>query len=98
MNPIDEAIRESLLENWIYAAATLERFLNAHDSFYRLDPKYEQVWRIFHSATGSLGRPYISLTRDPMYLLESHSEQHSWNPWRYFKSIENQEIQLKMTE
>ena len=68
MNPIDDAVREGLLESWIYAAGTMERLIDTRDSLFRHNPKYEQIWRIHQADMRSFGKAYILSIRDPTYL------------------------------
>ena len=98
MNPIDDAVREGLLESWIYAADTMERLTDTRDSLFRHDPKYEQIWRIHQADMHSFGKGYILSIRDPVYLLETHKELYTWNTCFFFRSVLAHEIQKNMTE
>ena len=89
MNPIDAAIREGLLECWIYTSLTQGYWLDRLDSPLRANrPSASSFFR------SSMANEF----RDMCYCLETHKEQHRWDLQLFFSCIASNERQKQMTE
>ncbi len=97
MNPVDEAIRESLLESWIYAAQTAScLYPDRHVPARFNRPKGDDPFTLPSVKPCPLSRRRYR--REILEGKERHLELYNSKLWMFLDAVQAQELQRKMTE
>ncbi len=95
MNPIDQAIREHLLESRLYSTQSGDLCLRAFASRpVWIDAPFPCQWNVIQKSLLAHGLARIQHVRDRTFSLDPHKELHLFYLENFFADILSEELQL----